>query len=97
MGQQGRSSAGRTASATGQGDAWTAFSLLFGGVAVYGGLGWLIDRWLSTGFFLPVGLLAGMAGALYLVYARFVRAADDGDDGTDGSSTGDERAEGDSG
>ena len=57
------------------GDAWTAFSYLVGGTACYGGLGWLLDRWLGTGFFVPIGVLGGMALGLCLVYARFWHAA----------------------
>jgi hypothetical protein len=46
-------------------------SLMLAGAAVYGGLGWVLDRWLGTGFFLPVGLLGGMSAAIYMVYKRF--------------------------
>jgi F0F1-type ATP synthase assembly protein I len=53
------------------GDGWSVISLLLAGVTVYGGLGWLLDRWLGTQFFLPVGLLGGAAGAIYMVYKRF--------------------------
>jgi F0F1-type ATP synthase assembly protein I len=53
------------------GDGWTVITLLLAGVTVYGGLGWLLDRWLGTELFLPVGLLAGVAGAIYMVYKRF--------------------------
>ena len=34
-------------------------------------LGWLADRWLGTGFLLPVGMLAGMALSLYVVWLRY--------------------------
>ncbi len=68
MGQQDRPTV-----SGGHGDPWAAFSYLFGGMAAYGGIGWLLDWWLGTGFFVPIGLLAGTGGALYLVYARFWR------------------------
>ena len=32
------------------GDPWHAFSYLVAGVFLYGGLGWLADRWLGTSF-----------------------------------------------
>lgn len=49
-------------------------SYLIGGVAVYGGLGWLIDRFLGTGFLLPLGIIAGAALAVYAIIKRFGHA-----------------------
>jgi ATP synthase protein I len=52
--------------------AWTVLAHLISGPAVYGGLGWLMDRWLDTApVFLLIGLLGGMALALYLVWFRY--------------------------
>ncbi len=77
----------------GHADAWAAFSYLFGGMATYGGIGWLLDWWLGTGFFVPIGLLAGTGGALYLVYARFSQppGRDISASGHDGGRDRDER------
>ena len=58
--------------------AWTVLSYLISGPLVYGGLGWLLDRWLGTRFFVAVGIVGGMALGLYLVYVRY---------GTAGSAT----------
>lgn len=55
------------------GDAWTVLAHLLSGLLVWGGAGALLDRVLGTGFALPVGLLVGMATALYLVYIRYGR------------------------
>ena len=52
---------------------WTAFSYLISGPLLYGGLGWLVDRWLDTEVFVVIGLLAGMALSLYMIYLRYVR------------------------
>jgi F0F1-type ATP synthase assembly protein I len=41
------------------------------GMAVWGGAGWLLDRWLDTKVFVPVGILLGMAVAIYLVVVKF--------------------------
>jgi F0F1-type ATP synthase assembly protein I len=57
------------------GDAWAIISYLLGGPIVWGGAGWLLDSWLGTGFFLPAGLLVGMAAALYIVWIRYGKAA----------------------
>ena len=49
----------------------TVLSYLIGGVLVYGLLGWLGDRLLGTHFLLPVGIVLGAAGGIYLIIRRF--------------------------
>ena len=44
---------------------------MISGMAVWGGAGWLLDRWLDTRAFLPVGIILGMAAAIYLVVVRY--------------------------
>ena len=51
--------------------AWTIIGLLLSGVIAWGGIGWLVDRWLGTRLFLPVGILVGAAGAFYLIIRRY--------------------------
>ena len=41
------------------------------GMAVWGGAGWLLDRWLDVKFLFPVGIILGMAAAIYLVVVRY--------------------------
>lgn len=53
--------------------AWSVPSYLLSGMAVYGGLGWLLDRWLGTSALFPIGILIGLGLALYLVYIRYGR------------------------
>jgi ATP synthase protein I len=55
------------------GDAWTVVSYLISGPLLYGGIGWLLDRWLHQAWLVPVGVLVGMTLALVLVYLRFGR------------------------
>ncbi len=55
------------------GDAWTVVSYLISGPLLYGGIGWLLDRWLDQAWIMPVGVLVGMALALILVYLRYGR------------------------
>ena len=50
---------------------WNVFSYLISGPVTFGGIGWALDRWLEYGFFVPVGILAGMAVSLYLVWFRY--------------------------
>ena len=49
----------------------TVLSYLIGGVLVWGLFGWLGDHLLGTGFLLPVGIILGAIGGIYLVIKRF--------------------------
>lgn len=49
----------------------TVLAYLLAGPILYGGLGWLGDRLLHTSFLTLVGLLAGMAMSLYVVWLRY--------------------------
>ena len=51
-------------------DPWHAFGYLTSGVAMYGVLGWLLDRWLGTSFLVAVGILVGAGLGLYLTISR---------------------------
>ena len=43
-------------------DPWSISGYIAAGMAVYGGLGWLIDRWAGThDVFTPIGVLFGLA------------------------------------
>ncbi|MDQ1289905.1 MAG: hypothetical protein QG622_3471 [Actinomycetota bacterium] len=58
------------------GEAWTVLGYLISGPALYGGLGWLLDRWLGTSPVIGViGIIGGMLLALYLVWVRYGRIA----------------------
>ena len=50
-------------------------SYLISGVVLYGGLGWLGDHYLGTGFLLPVGIVLGAGFGIYLVVKRFSATA----------------------
>ncbi|MBW8483906.1 AtpZ/AtpI family protein [Actinomadura parmotrematis] len=53
--------------------AWSIPSYILSGMAVYGGLGWLLDHWLGTSALFPIGILVGLALAIFLVYHRYGR------------------------
>lgn len=55
------------------GDPWHAFGYLVSGVAMYGLIGWALDWWLDTRFFVVVGILAGAGLGIYMTWARFNR------------------------
>jgi len=52
---------------------WSVPGYLLGGMAVYGGIGWLLDRWLGMSAFLPMGAILGSVLAGYLAYRKFSR------------------------
>jgi F0F1-type ATP synthase assembly protein I len=54
-------------------------SYLVSGVVLYGGLGWLGDHFLGTGFLLPIGIVLGAGFGIYLVVKRFGATADPAD------------------
>jgi len=57
-----------------KGDPWHAFGYIVSGVAFYGFLGWLVDRWLETEFVVAIGIIFGAALGIYLTFSRFNRA-----------------------
>jgi ATP synthase protein I len=56
-----------------EGTGWQVMSYIIGGMALYGGVGWLIGRWTHISALFPVGLLVGMALSLALIIFRFAR------------------------
>jgi F0F1-type ATP synthase assembly protein I len=44
---------------------------MLSGIIVWGGAGWLLDRWLETRFFILVGTILGLAVAIYLVVVKY--------------------------
>jgi F0F1-type ATP synthase assembly protein I len=61
---------GRT-HASGADTGWAVTGTLISGMAVWGGGGWLLDHWLNIVVFFPVGVIFGMAVAIYLVVKRY--------------------------
>jgi ATP synthase protein I len=56
--------------------AWAMFGSVAAGILLYGGLGWLLDRWLGLdGVFLPIGVLLGFGLGTYLVFVRSNQSA----------------------
>jgi len=50
---------------------WAVTGTLISGMVLWGGVGWLLDRWLGILFFAPAGILLGTAVAIYLVVVRY--------------------------
>jgi F0F1-type ATP synthase assembly protein I len=49
---------------------WAVTGTLISGMAVWGGVGWLFDQWLNTRVFFPVGVILGVAVAIYVVAVK---------------------------
>jgi ATP synthase protein I len=61
----------------GANQAWGAIGTMLAGIVVWGGVGWLLDRWLGfDGLFLPIGMLLGIGVAIYVIYLRYGRDPD---------------------
>ena len=63
-------------SRTNEGAAWTILGYLLSGPLFWGGVGYGLDAWLGTGYFLASGLLLGMGAALYLVWRSLCHCLD---------------------
>jgi len=50
---------------------WSILGTLVAGVLTWGGIGWLLDRWLHTTFLVAIGVLVGAATAFYLIIKRY--------------------------
>jgi ATP synthase protein I len=58
----------------GMGVGWSVTSFMIGGIAVWGGLGYLADRLIGTdGIFFAAGAILGAIGATYLVWLHYGR------------------------
>jgi F0F1-type ATP synthase assembly protein I len=44
---------------------------MLSGMLVWGGVGWLLDRWWETRFFTLVGVILGLGVAIYLVVVKY--------------------------
>jgi ATP synthase protein I len=53
---------------------WRIFSYMLSGMAVYGGIGWLIGRWAGyQAVLFPVGMVIGLGLAIVLIVIRYGR------------------------
>jgi ATP synthase protein I len=56
--------------------AWSITSSLLAGMLVWGGVGWLVDRWLGFDrLFLAIGVVGGLAAGLYLSVVKINRSS----------------------
>ena len=56
-----------------EGAFWTIIGYLLSGLLIWGGGGFLLDRWLGTSYIGICGMLLGVTSAMYLIWLRFIR------------------------
>lgn len=73
---------------TAQADAMgsTVLAHLISGPLLFGGLGWLADRWLGVTLFVAIGIIAGMGLSLYTIWLRYGTSQAPTTDHPDGST-----------
>jgi len=54
-------------------EGWAVLSTLISGFVIFGGIGWLLDRWWDTHLMVPIGVIVGMALSIYAVVMQFGR------------------------
>lgn len=64
------SSAARTEN-SGSEDGMGVLSYVLAGLILYGGIGWLMSRWLHQTWIIPVGMVVGLAASVYLIVKRY--------------------------
>lgn len=57
----------------GSGVGMSAISSMLAGMILWGGIGYLADRWAGTRFLVAIGVLVGLGLGVYLVFLRFGR------------------------
>ncbi len=52
-------------------------STMISGMVVFGGIGWLLDRWWDSRLWAPIGLILGISLGIYAIVMRFGRSQND--------------------
>jgi len=72
--RQGSKDVGGTGRGPEQNAGWTLFGYLISGMAVYGGIGWLVGRWTHVSLLFPLGMLVGLGLAIVLIIYKYGRS-----------------------
>ena len=54
-------------------DGWRILSYMFGGMILYGGIGWLVGKWTGISVLFPVGMILGIALSIVLIVFRVTK------------------------
>jgi F0F1-type ATP synthase assembly protein I len=58
---------------SGESSVWAMIATLVSGPAVWGGIGYLLDRVTGASVLTPIGVVVGFVTAIYIVYVRYGR------------------------
>jgi hypothetical protein len=73
------SGSGRDGAWAGMGTGWAITATMLGGIAAWGGLGYLAGLLFGTErVFAAIGMVIGAVGAIYVVYLRYGRERENG-------------------
>ena len=51
-------------------DGWRILSYMFGGMILYGGIGWLVGKWTGISVLFPIGMILGIGLSIVLIVFR---------------------------
>ena len=54
-------------------DGWRILSYMFGGMILYGGIGWLVGKWTGISVLFPVGMILGIGLSIVLIVFRVTK------------------------
>ena len=57
-----------------EGDGWQILSYMFGGMILYGGIGWLISHFTGIAILFPIGMILGIGLSVAMIIFRFTRS-----------------------
>ena len=55
-------------------DGWRILSYMFGGMILYGGIGWLVGKWTGISVLFPVGMILGIGLSIVLIVFRVTKS-----------------------
>jgi len=67
---------------------WGITGTMLSGIVVWGGAGLALDRWLGTRFFVLIGVILGLAVAIYLIVVKYAPPVPPPGKGTRGTTPG---------
>ncbi|MBA3368764.1 MAG: AtpZ/AtpI family protein [Geodermatophilaceae bacterium] len=65
--------AGAASGSSGANTGYAVVGTLMSGIVVWGGIGWLLDRWFDTVMFAALGVVMGAVLGIYLVMVKYAQ------------------------
>jgi ATP synthase protein I len=55
-------------------EGWRVFSYMLGGMAIYGGVGWVVAHFTGISVLFPMGMILGIVLSVVMIIFRFTRS-----------------------